>query len=256
MSQAKLALVRELRLIQFALMFYTRLPVPSLPDVDQSTVDHASRYFPLIGWLIGGLSALSFIVFDVVFPLDIAVLLSMCFSIWLTGAFHEDGLADSCDGLGGGWDKQSILRIMKDSRVGTYGLVGLGSVLAIKFLALSSMSSALIPYALLVAHVTSRWFSSLFMYLMDYVRLDEVSKSKPITKGYTKKDFFIATALTVPVCFLLPMGGVAGILGALPLLVYFYRVLKMWLGGYTGDALGAVQQLAEVGCYLGLIASI
>lgn len=249
--------VREqIRLIHYAVMFYTRIPVPSLSKIDQTVQDHSSRYFPLIGWLVGGLTAIAFILADLFLPHDIAVLISMCFSVWITGAFHEDGLADSCDGLGGGWDKERILNIMKDSRVGTYGLVGLGAVLAMKFLCLTNLSASLVPYALVLGHVFSRWYSNAFMWKMEYVRLDESSKSKPITKGFKTKDFQFATILSVPALFLLPLEYAFSVLGALPFLTYFYVTIKKWLGGYTGDALGAVQQLAEVGIYLGLLALV
>lgn len=242
----------QVRLIQYAVMFYTRLPVPSLEQVDQSTQDHASRYFPLIGWLIGGLCAGAYLFFDLLFSQEISVLLVMCLGIWLTGAFHEDGLADTCDGIGGGWDKATILNIMKDSRVGTYGLVGLTAVLAIKFVALSQLPAAMVPFALIVGHVLSRWYSNLVMWQMDYVRMDERSKAKPITKGFKTEDFSIASVIALLAVFCLPLIALPSVLiMALPV-VYLVRKLKVWLGGYTGDALGAVQQVSEVAFYLGL----
>lgn len=244
----------ELRLVQFALMFYTRIPVPSLAHVDQETQDHASRYFPLVGWIVGCLNALVFVLLASLFPHEISILLTMCFSVLLTGAFHEDGMADACDGLGGGWDKQTILTIMKDSRVGTYGLVGLGAVLALKYAALANMPHDLVVAALIAGHVISRWYSSLVMWLMDYVVADEASKAKPITKGFEDKDFAIASITIVPVLFVLPYDYYfACILASLPLF-YFCRKLKRWLGGYTGDTLGAAQQLTEVAFYLAVVA--
>ncbi|WP_197472352.1 adenosylcobinamide-GDP ribazoletransferase, partial [Oleiphilus sp. HI0067] len=94
-----------LQLIHYALMFYTRIPLPSLSNVDQSTQDHASRYFPLVGWLVGSTTALAFILLSHIFSQELSILLVILLGIYMTGAFHEDGLADTCDGLGGGWSQ-------------------------------------------------------------------------------------------------------------------------------------------------------
>ena len=186
-------LKRQILLIHYAMMFYTRIPLPSLARSDQSMQDHASRYFPLIGWLLGAICAGSFVVLSEVFTQEISVLLVVLIGIYTTGAFHEDGLADTCDGLGGGWDKQQILHIMKDSRVGTYGVVGLGFALALKVVLLAQLPVQHVAMVLLAANVLSRWYSVLVMRLMRYVRMDENSKAKPITKHFGGKDFLIAS---------------------------------------------------------------
>jgi adenosylcobinamide-GDP ribazoletransferase len=249
-------LSRQLQLIRYAVMFYTRIPVGSLQQYDQSIDDHATRYFTLIGWLLGALTALAFYVASQALPHTVAVVLSMLFGIWLTGAFHEDGLADTCDGIGGGWTQERILDIMKDSRVGTYGLVGLGFALALKALLLVAMPGQWVIWALLAGHVLSRWSACVLMFCMRYVRLDETSKAKPVTKGFSAKDFLIASAFCLPVLLLLPPFSWWAVFGMLPPAWYLAAKLKTWLGGYTGDTLGAMQQVTEIGFYLALLALI
>ena len=246
---------RQVLLIHYALMFYTRIPLPSLSRADQSIQDHASRYFPLIGWLLGVICAGSFLVLNLLFTQEVSVLLATLIGIYTTGAFHEDGLADTCDGLGGGWDKQQILDIMKDSRVGTYGLIGLGFALILKLVLLAQLPVEYVALALLAANVLSRWYSVLVMRLMRYVRLDERSKSKPITKHFANKDFLVASLITVPVLYFLLINGfwLACLTMGIPVL-YLCLKLKKWLGGYTGDTLGAVQQLSEIAFYLSFAA--
>lgn len=241
------------QLLCYALMFYTRLPVRLSGAYDPAMNDHASRYFTAVGWLVGALCALVFYLTEPYFGQSLAVLLSTAFGIWLTGAFHEDGLADTCDGMGGGWSREKILEIMKDSRIGTYGVVGLGLVLSIKVLALSTLPSTWVALALIIGHVFSRWCANLCMYVMDYVRLDELSKAKPVTKAFAKQDFLIASVIAGPALCLLPLSVWPALLGAAPLAAYLAYQLRKWLGGYTGDTLGAMQQLCELGVYLGLL---
>lgn len=178
-------------------------------------------------------------------------MLVVLIGIYTTGAFHEDGLADTCDGLGGGWDKQQILHIMKDSRVGTYGVVGLGFALALKVVLLAQLPVQHVAMVLLAANVLSRWYSVLVMRLMRYVRMDENSKAKPITKHFGGKDFLIASMISLPVFYFLFDNGfwIAFFTMGIPVL-YLCLKLKRWLDGYTGDTLGAVQQVSEIAFYL------
>ncbi len=111
---------RQLRLLLTAVMFYTRLPVPRWVGHSDDQLNRATVYFPLIGWLVGGVAAGVYWGAAQLWPPLVAVLLSTGAGVLLTGAFHEDGLADTCDGFGGGWTRERILTIMKDSRVGKY----------------------------------------------------------------------------------------------------------------------------------------
>lgn len=239
----------QLNLIFLALMFFTRIPVPKWVQYTPELLNQSSRYFPMVGWVVGGVGALTFWLADMLWSQPIALLLSMSSTILLTGAFHEDGFADVCDGFGGGWEAEQVLTIMKDSRLGTYGSVGLGLLLSGKFFALGELSS--IPLALLVGHSLSRWVAVTLILTDNYVQADAQSKAKPLaqTISYSAWGFATITGL-LP---LLLYGGWSIWLTLLPLLVAFLG-LRRWfqqrLGGYTGDCLGATQQLAELLFYL------
>jgi adenosylcobinamide-GDP ribazoletransferase len=248
-------LKRELEYFFGAVRFFTRLPVPGWVGHSAEALNQSARYLPAVGLLVGGIGALVYLVAALIWPQPVAVLLSMAATIYATGAFHEDGLADTVDGLGGGWEKLRILEIMKDSRVGSYGVVAMVLALLGKFTLLSAMDATLIPLALLAGHAFSRLCSTALLASMDYVREDLLAKSKPLATRLSP------AAMLIAICFVLPA------LAALPLdKVIFAAFLastatcwlalkfKRWLGGYTGDCLGATQQVSEIAFYLGLLA--
>lgn len=269
---------KELDLFFTALMFLTRLPIPKWVAFEESYLNESSRYFPLVGLVVGGIAAIVYVLMSIVLGPLLAIILSMTLTIWMTGAFHEDGLADMCDGFGGGWEKDQILHIMKDSRLGTYGAVGLFLNIAIKFMALltlallsvdssisvagtSSLSSgdfsSLVVVALLVAHPLSRFFSITFIRNLDYVQDIDKSKVKPLASNLSDHGLLFAGASIVVVLLLLNWVTVLCLLSVL-LVMYkaFSRYLVEKIGGYTGDCLGAAQQLSEVMIYIVLCAFI
>ena len=245
---------KEIRIFFTAVMFFTRIPCPNFTDHDPEYLNRSSKYFTLVGILLGALCGFSFWLSIQVFSPSIAILLSMATSLLLTGAFHEDGLADVCDGFGGGWKKLKILDIMKDSRVGTYGLVGLGLVLAIKFVALNEMPIEMVVVVLISGHAISRLTSVSLIYTDEYAREDLLSKSKPLATKMSHVDYLIAAFFgLIP---LLLMKNYWIFLSIIPLIVvklYFSRYFNKWIGGYTGDCLGAVQQIAEIVYYLSVL---
>jgi adenosylcobinamide-GDP ribazoletransferase len=248
----------HLRLLLTAVRFYTRLPVPAWVGYSEELMQQSSRYLPLVGWLVGAVAAAVWWLAARCWPPTVAALLSTGAGILLTGAFHEDGLADVCDGFGGGWTAERILAIMKDSRVGTYGLVGLGLVLATKVAVLQSAVAAA-PVLLLVAHPLSRLVALSFLHTHSYARLTSDSKAQAVAKAMPMRELVLAAAWGfLPLLALatwhrqpsyllvvLPLAGLQLALG---------RWFRRWLGGYTGDCLGAAQQLAEVLIYLLLTA--
>ena len=131
---------KELHIFFTCLMFYTRIPCPKNIDHNPDYLNKATRYFPFIGWIVGSISFLAFYIFAQFLSVEIAVIIAIIASILTTGAFHEDGFADVCDGFGGGWTKEKILEIMKDSRVGTYAVVGLILLLGLKFSLLNALT--------------------------------------------------------------------------------------------------------------------
>jgi adenosylcobinamide-GDP ribazoletransferase len=251
---------RELEYFFAALRFFTRLPVPRWVGHTQDQLDHAARYFPLIGILIGAIGAGVTELAALALPVGVAVLLGMAATILATGAFHEDGFADSCDGFGGGWDKAQVLAIMKDSRVGSYATLGVGLMLLAKWNALVELDADFAPpllaIALVAGHAVSRLASTLLIFFLEYARDDDSSKSKPLAQRMALHELAIAVAIGLAPCLLLPpidalVALAAAALSALLAARYFVRRI----GGYTGDCLGAVQQVCELAFYLGLLCS-
>ncbi|HSI44827.1 MAG TPA: adenosylcobinamide-GDP ribazoletransferase [Methylophilus sp.] len=253
------------RYFQLAVGFFTRLPIPALPDFQEAELNHAARYFPLVGLLVGLVAAIVWWLLSLLFPPSIAVLASMAASIYLTGAFHEDGLADSADGLGGGLNRARKLEIMQDSRLGSYGAIALIGMLVFKFQALTALPAAILPFALIAAHASSRLAAVYLMANMSYVRT--VGKSKPLATSPTRNDLWWASGfgLWVWVGFAVLLwvnhSGLASLqfllLTELPVVLVWWwwrSLLVRHLQGYTGDTLGAMQQLTELAFYLGLLA--
>ncbi|MDI9862364.1 adenosylcobinamide-GDP ribazoletransferase [Flectobacillus roseus] len=251
-------LTRQFHIFLNALMFYTRIPVPKWMKHDEDMLNQATVYFPVIGWIVGAISSLVFYLFSLVLPFPIAILLSLVASILTTGGFHEDGLADVCDGFGGGWTKQKILDIMKDSRLGTFGLLGLGLVMVLKVSSLFYIGKDYQIYALMLVHPLSRYAALSMIFTHEYVREDALSKAKPIGKKIGIDAFFVASIFALlPMCIVVYVTQDWKIIGILvPIFLmraYLARFFTKWLGGYTGDCLGSIQQLTEVIAYLYLV---
>lgn len=252
-------------LLLAAVVFFTRIPVSTqLPDWSLQ-LNRTARFLPVVGLGLGILSAFSFMLFFALWhSIWLALVLSTVVSVLLTGAFHEDGFADSCDGFGGGWQKEQVLRIMKDSRLGTYGAVGLGLLLTVKLSALNLLTAEQIPWLLVLGHTLSRSVSASFMFSMDYVRDEVDRKFSGHSDKMSLKEVSVVWAVGI-VCSLLILS-LAVIPGSLFLTLLILLVclgllkqLLAWywrkrIGGYTGDCLGGAQQLAEVVIYLALSA--
>ena len=244
---------KEIQIFLTAIMFYTRIPVPPWIDHSENLLNKATRYFPFIGWIVGGFAAGIFYLGILALPFSVALLLSIAGSILLTGAFHEDGFADFCDGFGGGWTKQKILDIMKDSRLGAFGAIGLMLMLAIKFFSLQALPEWLVIKSLLIGHVLSRFSATVFIYTSRYVRENEDSKAKPIGKKMEVKEIFMASIFGLAPMALFSWKFLLILLPIMICLLWFRRYLHKWIGGYTGDCLGAIQQVNEVLIYLSII---
>ncbi len=248
----------EINLFLLALQFLTRCPVPFTLSYSDEKMNASARYYPLVGIVVGCVGALVFCVSEAQFGAVLAALLSTAATVLFTGAFHEDGFADTCDGIGG-QTRENTLSIMKDSRLGTYGAVGLGLLIAIKIIALSQLPNSDAGIALIVAHGLSRVSSVAVIATSQYVR--EEGTGKPTAAGLSvPSSVFVLIAgigmvifLGVQSSYIVAMYGLVGLLAGHVLMRLFYQ---RRLGGYTGDCLGAVQQLSEVGVYLGLLLSI
>jgi len=245
---------KQWRYFSLAIGFFTRIPMPAVPDFQESDLNHSVKYCPLVGLLVGGFAALIYWIAAQLLPIEIAVTLSMVATIYATGCFHEDGLADAADGLGGGWEKAQILTIMQDSRIGTYGAAALIMALLIKFECLTHTPPMLVPVALVTAHALSRYAAVLVIYTQVYVRSS--GKSKPLATNLSNGDLLIASLFGLGPLLLLSPALLWALLPAALVWAWFSNTLKRRLGGYTGDCLGAMQQLTEIAFYLGLLGAI
>lgn len=257
----------EYRLLLVAIQFLTRLPVPPFAYYNPQWLHQSSRHFPAVGLLVGLLCAGVFWLGSILFTPLVAAVISTVFGIRLTGGFHEDGLADSCDGLGGGLTRERTLTIMKDSRLGTYGVLGLVSALLLKVTLLASMPLSVAIIALIIGHTASRLLCISLLALLPYGGEIEHAKAKPMAQqltplqGVLSSGWLILAGVLVTIIFPNTMHQIGlgqwllTLLLALIATDYMRRLLYRRLEGYTGDGLGATQQVSEVTIYIGLAAS-
>ncbi|MEM8685056.1 MAG: adenosylcobinamide-GDP ribazoletransferase [Pseudomonadota bacterium] len=256
-------MIRQLRSELFtfllALQFLTRIPVTLESAYSEQRMAASVRYYPVVGMLIGALAATVYTLSLLLFPQLVAVLISSAVIFLVTGAFHEDGLADTADGIGGGLTASSSLEIMRDSRIGTYGLLAVLSVLSLKIAALTALPESTVVVCIVAAHGLSRWSSVLVIASSRYVRAE--GTGKPTAGGISAGGFVFASVaaafcLLLVWVFLSPMMllgcGVGLALGHLGSRLFYERKI----GGYSGDCLGATQQISELGIYLGVLACL
>lgn len=248
----------ELIYFATALMFFTRIPVPFKIPYSNEIMNQSQKYFSWVGLLVGLMNAVVLYGSFQLFNLEIAIVLMMISNVLLTGAFHEDGFTDVCDSFGGGYGKERIMTIMKDSRVGAYGAIGIILLFALKFLSIKELGNLDLMKTLaviVVAHTSSRFIAGTMIYTHKYVTDIDSSKSKPLAnKALDGKSLFISFIAVLLAFSLIPdrrlvLAFIVAYLGKIYLGWYF----KKHIGGYTGDCLGTVQQVCEVLFYLGAI---
>ncbi|MCG8417658.1 MAG: adenosylcobinamide-GDP ribazoletransferase [Proteobacteria bacterium] len=243
------------RLLRVAIMFYSRIPVQSIADYRAEDLSRATHFFPLVGLIVGAICAAVYLVCLSWVGQELAVILAVAAGILATGGFHEDGLADTLDAFGGGFTREQVLAIMRDSRVGTYGVLGLCLILGLRCLALIELPARAVPWAFLAVHPLSRLVPVCIIGWLDYARDDLHSKAKPVAQSLTAPQWWAAVVFAVLPAALftpavlwwmaVPMAGAGWFLG---------RYFRRRIGGYTGDCLGASQQIAEVIAYLTMVA--
>src|SRR5271170_1428933 len=263
-----MAIARQLSLFLTATQFLTRLPIPELRGFRSSWLSPAARYFPLVGVLVGLIYVGTWWLAAHWFPATVAVGLMLACSLLVTGAFHEDGFADACDGFGGGATPERVLEIMKDSRVGAYGAIGIAMMLALKWATLVALPDVAFAIVVIGAHMVSRWCAVGLIWGLRYVRSDTEAKSKPLADGVSGLDWLLsgligAVALVPAFLWRAPPANhaillacanaaVAAAITAALAAAYF----RKRIGGYTGDCLGAVQQLTELTFLLVALAAL
>jgi adenosylcobinamide-GDP ribazoletransferase len=256
-----------------AIQFFTRIPVTGrLADwvgYSPAMLRASAAHFPGVGWLVGALAALGFGLLLLLLP-DVegaplvAAVLSTVLTVLLTGAFHEDGLSDVVDGLGGSPDRQRALDIMKDSRVGAFGVLALVLALLAKVSLLALLGGISLEVAcagIFAAHVFSRTLPLLLIRVLPHVGDDARTKSKPLADQISVASL-LAAFLWLFLALALVEWAVDGINLIAPMaasvlaLVWMGHLFARRLQGFTGDCLGATQQVCEVAFYLGLALSL
>lgn len=237
-----------------ALIFFTRLPFWRVYQPPQASYKAVVEYWPLTGWLTGGAMAATLYFGSLVLPWPVAVIAAIAVRLLITGALHEDGLADFLDGFGGGGDRARILAIMKDSHIGTYGVLGLIIYMLLLGATLYSMTPMIAALTVFAADPFSKMVTSQLVNMLPYARREEDAKNKTV---YRKPS--LAAGLSLTVQGLLPMALMIWLTGiswyfviAMPALVMYFLYLLMLrkIKGYTGDCCGAVCLLVELAVYL------
>lgn len=246
----------QLRALLSAVQFLTRIPVPATAAYDPGDLARSTTYFPVVGLVVGALGGAVFLLAAAAWPPLVAAALAVTVTILLTGAFHEDALADACDGFGGGWERERILAIMKDSRVGSYGAVAVAVAVVLKVGTLAAIAPGDAARALVAAHVVARWSSLPLIRWLPYVR-EAAGTGKPFAASVTPGRLAVGTSITIAI-LVVALGG-----RALPVLVVAAlvtaaagRYFRARIGGITGDCLGAANQVVEVATYLVLSARL
>jgi len=244
----------ELRLLLTALQYFTRIRVPAWVGHAPERLTGAVRYFPLIGLIVGASGAAAMWLAALVLPAPLPAILSTVITVLMTGAIHEDGLADTCDGLGGGATRERALEIMKDPRIGVFGAIALMLALLLKIATLSLMPLWTALAALVAAHAFSRFCAVLVIFAGRYVGSVERSRSAPVIERVGIGDVIIAAVFGLPALVVFGPRAIVVVIVALTVVGVLLRWCVRKIGGFTGDTLGATQQVAELGCYVALLA--
>ncbi|HKU14284.1 MAG TPA: adenosylcobinamide-GDP ribazoletransferase [Steroidobacteraceae bacterium] len=245
----------EIRLLLAAVQYFTRIRVPAWVGHSQQGLAGAARYFPAIGLLVGASGAATLWLASLVLPAPLPAILSLLVTILMTGAIHEDGLADTCDGLGSATTRERALEIMKDPRIGAFGAIALVLAVLLKVAALSLMPVSTAMAALVAAHAFSRFCAVLVIAAGNYVGSGERSRAAPVVDRTKMSDVLIASSFALPALVLCGRNAIAAAIVALALAALLFRWCVRRIGGYTGDTLGATQQLTEIGFYVALLAA-
>ncbi|HEY0438752.1 MAG TPA: adenosylcobinamide-GDP ribazoletransferase [Xanthobacteraceae bacterium] len=244
----------ELRRLIEALRFMTVLPLPKTGSLEPEWLTHSAKYFPLAGILVGALSAAVLLVASEIFTGALPALLAVTAAILFTGALHEDGLADTADALGGGRTREARLAIMKDSRIGTYGALALGLGIALRVAALMAVPPQWGAAALIAAHGGGRLAAFAVMAALPYAGERSAGKVAHSSERYgltqiVPAGLFALVSLAPALWLDIVAAVVAFDIAALAALWLALRARRL-LGGYTGDVLGAAEQVFEIALLL------
>jgi len=238
-----------------ALQFLTRIPTPTLTAFEPDWIARSARFYPVVGGLVGTITGLVFLMSHHVWSGFVSAALAIAVGIIITGGFHEDGLGDTADGLGGGLNPEQRLEIMKDSRIGSFGTLAIWSVLSIKLMTLAALPAWSGMFALVIAHTMARACSVVVMHAFPYARDSGTSKIKPTPNGVTLNEALIGLGFGLLSLYAFSEDLIHALLAFLFAAIstfFLARLSKRLIGGWTGDVLGAIEQCAELAILLGL----
>ena len=239
-----------------SITFLTRIPVGGFP-YPQKTWEWISIWFPLVGLLLGAMQTLIWYGLEGHSDLTRA-LIAVIFGIVITGGFHEDGLSDSVDALGGAYDRDNVLRILKDSRIGAFGALALILVLKLKLSLLVDLGG-MAPIGFLLGQSLSRAVPVMQLGVQPYARREDPhSKSRDVARSGRVQALIVAAWVGAIVFGAYHLGvPTPGLLGSVIAMVsvgvIFGIYVQRRVGGLTGDFMGAIQQIAELGVLFALV---
>lgn len=218
-------------------------------SISEAELAKAAAFFPLVGVIVGGGAALIFTLLQLLLPVPASVLCAIVFAAFITNGFHEDGLADAFDGFGGGWTKDRVLEIMRDSRIGTYGTLALIFLVIGKLTLLSSLPQGQIWRWLVVAHTAARWTILPLCAWLPYARAE--GQGKLLAKQVGALEIVTGTVTLLVTFLLIPWRPALAVLLVTSLVMLLSGLyFRARLQGITGDCLGATNQVTEVGLYM------
>lgn len=239
-------IAHEVRFFLIALQFLTRIRIKQIIPFPEDWLPRSAKYMPLVGALIGAVVGLVMLAAEAVFPASVAVVIGLVASALLTGALHEDGLADTIDAFGGGTSPERCLEIMKDSRIGTYGVLALIAVFALKGASLAAIGPVAVVGALIAAYAGGRLAAVLALAFLPYAGGDNVKVSRsPVRMTRGELAVAIVTGLLVGPFVMSIAAFVAATAIAFAAAALIAILAQRKIGGYTGDVLGAVEQIYE-----------
>lgn len=233
-------------------MLLTRLPLWKVVQIPNISFKRATDYWSLVGWLTGGVMALVYWLCTLIhLPNIVAVIFSLISRLFLTGAFHEDGLGDFFDGFGAGGNKERILAIMKDSHIGSYGILAFICYYALAIHCLASFPIWLAIIVLCVGDPLCKMIGSQLINTLPYARTQESSKIRTVYKRMSKSAFtFSLIAGLLPLVLFMPIRFWPGVLVPTLVFLLLQRLMKKKIGGYTGDCCGATFLLCELSFWI------
>lgn len=254
-----------------ALSFFTRLPFWRLCNIPAECYKHVVPFWPIAGWVTGGVMAGMLLISSCIPFTGICIILALIARILLTGALHEDGFADFCDGFGGGTTRERTLEIMKDSHIGTYGVIGL----IVYFLLFYQVLAVLLPFLAVNANMSlwqigaitiicvdtlAKYISSTIIYFLPYARKESEAKNKLIYTKVTINEKIISFLLVLPPLFFVPsvlyLPLLFGVIAASLTAAFLFRMMRNRINGYTGDCCGATFIITEFAIYLTLLIAL